>query len=508
MYTMQRVFIKLLVSALFVSPVIYLACNKKILDKPSPTQSEGTYFANEAQFRTAILGAYAALTDYYSASNAGGGFGNAELQTWFLPGDDMSIGNGNSFEIFKGLTGGDPSLQQVWKSSYIMIGRSNKVYERAVAAGADVFTTPGLQNAIRGEAHFLRAFAHFHLWNLFGTAPVDTIVPISTDQFNLPASKGTELLDQAISDFTQAATLLPASWPANDLGRATVNSANGMLGKVLVFRASANKSAADYQAAIAAFNKVSGVSLTTDFADNFNVTKENNGESLFEFQGGPNIKNEDQNSWLANDICDCGVAGSYFQMFSGGAGGYMGGGEAYTATQKLQNSFNAADPRLPYTLSADKKSFVKYIRDGGPTDGAVISLNNHRILRYADVLLLKAEAILQSGGSTTETIGLINQVRARARAAGVEPADLSAAVTDNVTIMQWIMDERLRELAGEGHRWFDLRRWHMAGYITLSNAFFDSLAAGEMEFKLTNLLFPIPTNETDVNPNVPQNPGY
>jgi starch-binding outer membrane protein, SusD/RagB family len=505
---MTQLTLKIAARIFFVSIILYLACNKKILDKPSPTQSEGTYFANEAQFRTAILGAYATLTDYYSASNSGGGFGNAELQAWYLPADDATIGNGSSFEIFAGLTGGNGTLQQVWKSSYILIGRANKVYQQATAAGADVFTTPGLKNAVMGEALLLRAFAHFHLWNLFGTAPVDTIVPVTTDEFNLPASKETELLDQSILDLTLAATLLPTSWPANDVGRATANSANGLLGKVLVYRASATKSAADYQAAIAAFNKLSGTSLTTNFGDNFDVTKENNVESIFEFQAGPNIINQDQNAWLANDICDCGVTGAYYQMFSGGAGGYMGGGDPYTTTVKLQNSFAAADPRLPYTLTADKKNFLKYVRDGGPTDGAVLSLNNHRILRYADVLLLKAEAVLQSGGSTAEAIGLINQVRARARGGGAVPGDLSIVVTDKTTIMQWIIDERFVELAGEGHRWFDLRRWHLAGYITLSNSFFDSLTAGDMEFKLTNLLFPIPTTETDVNPNVPQNPGY
>ena len=74
-----------------------------------------------------MLGVYAVLTDYYSSSNSGGGFGNAELQAWFLPGDDLSIGSGNSFEIFKGLSASDGTLNQVWKSSYIMIGRANKI---------------------------------------------------------------------------------------------------------------------------------------------------------------------------------------------------------------------------------------------------------------------------------------------------------------------------------------------------------------------------------------------
>jgi hypothetical protein len=169
-------------------------------------------------------------------------------------------------------------------------------------------------------------------------------------------------------------------------------------------------------------------------------------------------------------------------------------------------SFTDGDPRLPVTLTDDKKNVVKYVRDGGALDGSVISRNNNRVLRFADVLLLKAEAVLQSGGSPAEAIDLVNQVRTRARRAGLVPENLSTTETDKATIMQWIMDERLRELAGEGHRWFDLRRWHMAGYITLNNAYFSSLVPGDMEFKPNNILFPIPTNETDVNPNVVQNP--
>ena len=102
------------------------------------------------------------------------------------------------------------------------------------------------------------------------------------------------------------------------------------------------------------------------------------------------------------------------------------------------------------------------------------SVNNPRLFRYADVLLLKAEATLQSGGSTAEAIGFINEVRKRARdmvPGGTAPADYSTAETDKNLIMKWIMDERLIELAGEGQRWFDVRRWDKQGIITLDNAF-------------------------------------
>jgi len=131
-----------------------------------------------------------------------------------------------------------------------------------------------------------------------------------------------------------------------------------------------------------------------------------------------------------------------------------------------------------------------------------------QIVCYADVLLLKAEAILKSGGSKSDAIAAINEVRARARNGGTVPADFPTAETDETTIMQWIMDERLRELAGEGQRWFDLRRWNMAGYITLDNAFFGSLNPGDMEFDAKYLYFPIPLTETSRNVNIVQNPGY
>jgi hypothetical protein len=383
--------------------------------------------------------------------------------------------------------------------------------EKLNEADPAIFTTPNMKNYLEGEGLFLRGFAHFMLWNVFGTAPIDTIVVKSPSQFNIPSSVGVALLDQAIDDLTRAAALLPTTaWDAANKGRVTANAANGMLGKALVFRGTATNSDADYQAAITAFNKITGASLVADFGANFRSNAENNAESLFEFQGGKNIIGQGQNTWLANDACDCGVAGSYYQMFYDGAGSYMGGGR-YLPTSKLKNAFAATDPRLPLTMDDDKSHIVKYVVGGDALDGAVNSLNNHRVLRYADVLLLKAEAILQSGGSATEAIGLINQVRTRARTmpgGTTEPANFNTAETNTTTIMQWIMDERLRELAAEGHRWFDLRRWHMAGYITLNNAFFTSEVPGRMEFDPHYLLFPIPDGETSRNPNIQQNPGY
>ncbi len=352
------------------------------------------------------------------------------------------------------------------------------------------------------------------LWNMFGTAPIDTVRVTSNSQLYAKSSKGTELLDQAILDLQKAATFLPASWNAANQGRVNSNAAKGMLGKCLVFRATVTKSNADYTAAITAFNSMSGVSLVPKFGDNFDMRTENNAESLFEFQAG--IAPVSQNAWLANDFGNLGASGSFLGMFdptNPTATGFVGN-QLFRPTDKLRAAFDAGDPRVPFTYASNSGGFyiTKYVLPGtNQIDGGVNSLNNWRIFRYADVLLLQAEAVLQSGGSTSAAIDLINQVRTRARnmvTGGTIPANFNNTQTDKAIIMQWIMDERLRELGAEGERWFDLRRWALAKTITLNNAYFSSTAPTLMGFAEHFLFFPIPADETSKNPNVTQNPGY
>ncbi|MDR3716958.1 MAG: RagB/SusD family nutrient uptake outer membrane protein [Puia sp.] len=506
---MKRNYIK----SLMTMAVILLTnatCNRKLLNLPPPTASEATYFTSESAFKSAILGMYASLTDFYSSSNeSGSGVWEGEL-AW-LPGDDLTNGTGQPYEDFGNAINPSAGLiGNFFGSCYLLLGRANVVIQQLKTVKPGIFITPNLQNSNMGEALFLRAFGHYQLWNVFGTAPLDTIVVTSTGQLNAPSSTGTQLLDQAITDLTEAAALLPPSWDQADLGRVTANSAYGLLGKCLVFRASVTKNTADYQAALVAFGKISGVSLTTNFEDNFNVNTENNSESLFEFQAGaPIVGLGATNAWLANDQANIGVASSYWQCFENGSGTYMGG-NLYYATAKLVGIFDPADPRLPLTVKTTDSTITKYVLND-QAEGSVNSLNNVRILRYADVLLLEAEATLQSGGDPAAAIGFINQVRTRARnmvSGGTVPANLDATVTDATTIMQWIMDERLRELACEGGRWFDLRRWAIGGTITLNNAFFSSQEPGRMAYDDHYLYFPIPISETSKNPNITQNKDY
>ncbi len=482
---------------------IYTSCDKSELDVKPSTPTEAAYFLSENEFERAAIGVYAKLTDFYWYS---GGAGNTLSTVFSLPGDDITTTGVEEFEGFANLQPGSGRLNNLYATSYQLINRAIVLLDKNAAVADGIYKTPNLKNYHRGEALFLRGYGYYLLWNYFGTAPLVTTRALTPADVTPPSSKGTELLDQAIADFTEAVTLLPVSWPATDRGRATTNAANGLLGKSLLFKANFTKSTGDYQTALSTLNKVIGLSLTTKFDDNFAVDTENNVESLFEFQasqptGGDNI-------WLPNDFDNAiGSISAYWGFYGDGSFAQFGK-PIYTVTQKLANLYEVGDPRASLTYQTGSLKVMKYVTRDQKSQSGVSSVNNPRILRFADVLLLKAEAINESAGATTQAIDLINQIRTRARGTGAVPANRPTTETDRVKIRQWIMDERLLELAGEGQRWFDVRRWSLAGFITLNNTYFSPADPANMNFTGKNINFPIPSDEILKNINVTQNTGY
>lgn len=498
--------------------IFNFACNEDTLDLQPLGDTEASYFTNQDAFERATYGVYAKFTDFYwyNASNPIHSF-------WLLPGDDMTTSGDYPFETFAALQPGDSRVAYYWRTCYQVINRANTLLYKINELGDKYYTDTNLKNTHIAEATFIRSLMFYDLFVWFGTAPlIKERIQGLGENTRPKGSTGTELLDQAITDLQAIADNLPDSWPAKFLGRATKDAAYGLLGKCLVTRAcySSSTKTADYQAAITAFNKITSHQLAAQFGDNFDGTKENNIESLFEFQASNATGFE--NIWLDNDFQqNFGSQHAFYGFFNGEWS--IWGQPCFIPTQKLMNAFDADDPRVVETFQARTGNqwngweFVKYTKRNVP-GGMTSSLNNTRILRMADVLLLKAEALLKSGGSKSAAIDLINQVRARARNSvpsgppSTNPADLNTAETNETTIMGWIMDERFRELAGEeGIRFIDLRRWHSANYINMSGwgaAEFSSVRT-DLAFDVTkHLLYPIPTNETDLNPNVTQNTGY
>lgn len=504
---MKNISLKILLfSVVFV--FVYTACNEENLDLKPWVETEADFFDEENDFDRAARGVYAAMTELY-AYRPFNAYGTAHGM-WHLPGDDITTLQNEAQEIFQTLQPGNGKVNGVWDNIYLLISRANTLLEKIEAVEDGIYTTAGLKNNHEGEAKFLRGWAFFKLWNFWGTAPLITDRIVSQDGIYNSNSEGNELLDQAIQDFTDAAELLPESWSTPNRGRVTKSSANGMLGKALVFRASWTGNQSDYTAAITAFNKINDKELVADYRDNFFPTTENNAESLFEYQASQPVGRD--NVWLANDFnITIGTMNAYWGWFENHWS--LFGRNPYVATEKFINMVENTDPRVQYMINFNNNRIRKYVVNDQKTQSGVGSLNNARILRYADVLLLEAEAIVQSGGNISEAVNLINQVRERARNSGDEPSDIPVnrdnTVSNASTVMDWIMYERMVELFGEeGHRWLDLRRWHQQGLVNLSNFDFSPLR-DDFEFDVNvHLYYPIPNSETDLNPNVEQNPGY
>jgi hypothetical protein len=276
------------------------------------------------------------------------------------------------------------------------------------------------------------------------------------------------------------------------------------------------------------------------FGSNFDYRTENNLESLFEYQASHNQISD--NPWLDNDMGGpVGSFGAMYHYFDSHWGNYGSGGGSMGPSLKLRSMFNTQDPRINETFKLaedvdnvggklwwlgaawsffDGYQFVKYINgergDRYDVDFQIMSSNNPRILRLADIKLAVAEAYLKTGDVVNATIQ-VNDVRKRARLS--TPTGVEAAVpADYGTVtMQNIMDERLFELAGEENiRWSDLKRWHAAGDINLGSwtpadfgyPFDPSLFTFDVN---KHLLFPIPTSEITSNPLMMadgNNPGY
>ncbi len=513
--------IKIIYSLMLVLFISLFSCNEATIEVLPVGNTEETYFQNETQMEEAVFGIYQKLAFFYAFR---GGQNNNTAPIWHLPSDDLTTLGSYAHENFSGLNGSDGQLSLFYDFAYQLIARANTVLGKIEENGSFAYSKqPDLKNYHKGEALFLRGYMFFQLWNVFGTAPVVTQRIIKIEDAYPPNSKGTELLDQAIRDFEEAKGLLPESWAAAYKGRVTKNSARGMKGKCLVFRGTVNKAAADFTAAIAEFNSLTGLKLEANYNNNFDVKFENNAESLFEYQANtsPGNVNPFVGGAGGNDaFAVIGEIGAYYGMFSQKPSWI--GNSYFTATASVRSAYEVGDPRLQYILKPDPAvliNVIKYVRNsayatGGNGAGNEISVNNPRILRYADALLLKAEAIVRSGGNLKDAIDLVNQVRERARKSvesgnpSLTPVNRDVNETNTATVLEWIFQERRLELAfEEGHRWWDLRRRHIAGEIDLKNWDFQSRDLN-FKFEDRHIYFPLPEKEVIENPNLNQNPGY
>ena len=509
-------------------------CNS--LDVTNPNQ-EGSdnFWTTEAAAQAGLIAAYNA-TEFLGtfarwqafANDIRSDIGTARTSPW---------GELASFNRFQLTDYNFEINRELYAHNYELIKRANEVIARTPAIPDAAFSSAAAKAQIVAEAKFLRSLAYYNLVTLYENVPLVTSPLAPTER---PGNAtGQAIFTQIEQDLTEASAALPAALAANQAGRPTKWAALAILGRARLQRAGVYNEPAKWAEASAALTQVIGsnsFSLLPNYADNFNISTDNQipsaalkPESVFEVQ--------------MEDMFPIGVTGVSFPKMIGPC--YRGANRPaypdYNPTfcdgrptrwyfdefAKSRTSTGGIDPRMEATLlwnhtsgeSIYGRPYSYFFFDDTATAGVredtmiffrkygETYLNqeqrwdnpiNYKVIRYADVLLMQAEA-LNEQNQTAQAYQFINQVRTRARKNGV-PAGLSQA-----QMRDTILYERMFEFGLEASRFNDLRRQdQLTAALSAHDPDFGggAFVAGKSE------RLPIPNFETNGNPNVRQNPGW
>ena len=475
---------------LVFSMTILSACTKFLTEDLKGEFSSDTFYKNKDQAIQALNGVYNAITfsNFNNAIWVFGDIASDDAVKGGNPGDQAEITYIDEFNA----NSSNGIISNYWSFSYEAIARANNVIANVPAVPMDEV----LKNQIIGEAKFIRAYSYFNLVNIFGKVPLKLLPQLTYETIHVPLSEVSAIYLQIETDLTDAAAVLPVSYSSTDIGHITRGAALAMSGKVNLYQG-------NWAVAIGYFQQVEGLgiySLLPNYADNFKLAYKNSSESIFEIQhltGQNPFTGNALNQWFA----PASEGGYYFNA----------------PTQSLVDAFERSatgevDPRLDASIGRDGQPWLNgdifsstwsptgYLtkKHQQPLSEVSSSLKEdgglgYIYLRYADLLLMKAEAFNEAGNADSALANL-NKVRQRARASfnGTPPADLLADITtsDQEQLRTAIQKERRVELAQEFHRYFDLMRW--------GKAVAEAALGPDFNYE-SKRYFPIPQAEIDAN---------
>lgn len=505
---MKNIHIKIL--SLVTVMTVLTSCKKWVDYNPHENYqiTELDYLKSETDYRTMVISTYTPIQwlnqavpigDIASDNSVAGGENAADV---------LSLQQIDDFT----LTPVNSALTELWQAAYEGINRCNYMHQYKATNPAGQAVEFAGKEALYGEVYFLRAYYYFTLVKFFGGVPLFTEKRLGlSDSRSLSRATKEEVYKQIEIDLTTAIAALPPTQAQK--GRITKYAAQSLLGKVYLYQNKYDEAAAMLENVITsnAFTPV------TDFASIFLASGENGTESVFEIQYS-NVSpyynwggyNRGQGNYA---VQQCGIRGL---NSPNAAMPYAAGWSTNLPTQNLASAYAAGDKRKEVTVldieayKAANPSFnityqvapykntglynQKYLPRKGETSGQLELnyLNNFRTIRYADVLLMAAEANNKATApNDTKAKTYLNLVRRRAF--GDLLHDIS---TTGAALYNDILNERRLELAMEGERFFDLVRTGKAATV-LAPAF----VTGKHE------LFPIPQSEIQVSA-LEQNPNY
>ncbi|MCK0136037.1 RagB/SusD family nutrient uptake outer membrane protein [Arenibacter sp. S6351L] len=490
--------------------LIFQGCNDDFLETVNPNSlTPEQFWQNEEDVEKALIALYATLqtqqweeqwdfNEMYHMSHEA----KSDMVYWDI------------WQPMQSIARYDPNPNQymteyLWRWLYQTIFTANQLLENIDRMVEDGKLDSSKRDIFAGEAKFARAHALFVLLKDFGAVPMPLEVPQTSEGFYKGRSTKDEIWTQIESDLNDAKKSLPSSWSEEWLGRATKGAATAYLGKTYLFQEK-------WTEAIAQLNEVTtmGYALVEDYESLFSGLNKHSSESLFEInftsvEDGGGIESTNisgVHSWESNWVTDWGK--QLFLSDTTSTGNY---------TQRVYASVLFDDPNASVWYY-NGKTYRQYFDEQGRQDEDrmfwrkwVVNRDyfqnrsksdiNYFIIRYADVILMLAEAENELG-NTSEAINRINEVRARAGSA------LISGMNQNEVRGHIRNVERPLEFVLEATRFDDLVRWYGkdGGVKTILEN--HNRYGAENFINGTNEIWPIPQIELDANPDLDQNPNY
>ena len=536
-------------SALALATLSLSSCNDWLTEETPGTTKVSEFFTSLSTAEAVVNAAYVPMTwEFGTTYYPEWYFGDIVSDDALKGGQDINDGADlRELENFKANSDNE-ILLQYYRAQWQSIQRANLAIDeipttRIETEGDEAEKQAKYRDRYLGEAYFLRGFYYFRLARMFGGMPLIDYVIKSSNQWAQTRTTMDETLNFAIEDFKRAENLLwlKDKYSDDELGRATKGAAQAMLLKANLYRADYQRNAGNeteaqkYFAEAAKWGKEviqsRQYSLWPNYFDNFRLANENGRESVFEIQYA-----EEATSDYGGEGYTRGTMTTILQRSRSSAFGEAGWGYN-RPTQNLYNEYEAGDARRDETIlvptdeqietpaqeiyCGDRMLNRKYAMYNDGTNGGIYKLahatrspKNNIQIRYADVLLMYAEACCESGDLPSAKSAL-KEVRDRA---GLSQFPYTAVIqgqtvtfNDNQEdLRKAIRHERRVELAMEGHRWFDLTRWgiaketmdtYMAGETEEAKELYGTFQKGKHE------LFPIPSKEIDLS-GIEQNPNW
>ena len=536
-------------SALALATLSLSSCNDWLTEETPGTTKVSEFFTSLSTAEAVVNAAYVPMTwEFGTTYYPEWYFGDIVSDDALKGGQDINDGADlRELENFKANSDNE-ILLGYYRAQWQGIQRANLAIDeipttRIETEGTEADKQAKYRDRYLGEAYFLRGYYYFRLARMFGGMPLIDYVIKSSNQWAQKRATMDETLNFAIDDFKRAENLLweKDKYSNEELGRATKGAAQAMLLKANLYRADYLRNAGNeteaqkYFAEAAKWGKEviksNQYSLWPNYLDNFRLTNENGRESVFEIQ-----YTEEATSDYGGEGYTRGTMTTILQRSRSSAFGEAGWGYD-RPTQNLYNEYEAGDARRDETIlvptdvqietpaqeiyCGDRMLNRKYAMYNDGTNGGIYKLahatrspKNNIQIRYADVLLMYAEACCESGDLPSAKSAL-KEVRDRA---GLSPFPYTAVIqgqtvtfNDNQDdLRKAIRHERRVELAMEGHRWFDITRWgiaketmdtYMAGETEEAKELYGTFQKGKHE------LVPIPSKEIDLS-GIEQNPNW